>query len=87
MAKTWLRCVTARAVRSAHRLLGYCPREGDHPHRSEVAVPCVSGYSPASCRMDGSGMGLGGFGMWKMLMLFAVVLFLFSAKRQPPSGF
>ena len=30
---------------------------------------------------DNVGMGLGGLGMWAMLMIFAVVFLLFSAKR------
>ena len=37
--------------------------------------------------MDNVGMGLGGLGMWEMLMIFAVVLLLLSAKREPPTGF
>ena len=32
-------------------------------------------------------MGLGGLGMWEMIMIFLVVLLLFLAKRQPPTGF
>jgi len=38
--------------------------------------------------MDGFTMGLGGLGMWEMIMIFLVVLLLFNAgNRQPPTGF
>ena len=31
-------------------------------------------------------MGLGGLGMWEMIMIFLVVLLLFGAKRLPEIG-
>ena len=35
---------------------------------------------------DKKTMGIGGFGMWEMILIFIVVLLLFGAKRLPEIG-